>query len=334
MKCKRKVALLCAVILCFSTLLSYSTLPVEAAQADENTVENSTQEKKKYIKWMTFDVPYKALDKAMKIDIKTHDTDRPINWIDILAYLAAKYGGNWKKYKAKDMDALVKKLNSGQSMDELTADMKYYKFYREAYDAVLHSYLGNRKVMSKDGTLVDKYGLAVYSPIAKGYGYSHYDDFGDARSFGFKRRHLGNDLLGQVGTPIIAVESGVVECIGWNRYGGWRIGIRSFDRKRYYYYAHLRRNHPYVKNLKKGMLVKAGEVIGYLGMTGYSWKENANNMKVPHLHFGIQIIFDESQKEGNNEIWINAYNIVNLLAKNRAAVKKDPLTGDYYSIIY
>lgn len=141
-------------------------------------------------------------------------------------------------------------------------------------------------------------------------------------------------MLGSVGTPIIAVESGVVECLGWNRYGGWRIGIRSFDGKRYYYYAHLRRNHPYVNNLKQGMLVKAGEVIGYLGMTGYSYKENANNMKVPHLHFGMQIIFDESQKEGNNEIWINVYNIVNLLSKNKATVKKDAKIGDYYSILY
>lgn len=33
--------------------------------------------------------------------------------------------------------------------------------------------------------------------------------------------------MGSIGTPIIAVESGVVEHLGWNQYGGWRIGIRS-----------------------------------------------------------------------------------------------------------
>ena len=49
-------------------------------------------------------------------------------------------------------------------------------------------------------------------------------------SYGFKRQHLGHDLMGQVGTPVIAVESGYVEAIGWNQYGGWRLGIRSFDK--------------------------------------------------------------------------------------------------------
>lgn len=80
-------------------------------------------------------------------------------------------------------------------------------------------------------------------------------------------------MLGSIGTPIIAVESGYVEAIGWNRYGGWRIGIRSFDGKRYYYYAHLRRNHPYA-DMYEGKIVTAGDVIGYLGMTGYSSEEN------------------------------------------------------------
>ena len=75
-------------------------------------------------------------------------------------------------------------------------------------------------------------------------------------------------MMGQVGTPVIAVESGYVEALGWNQYGGWRIGIRSFDKKRYYYYAHLRQNYPYQSNLKEGSIVTAGDVIGYLGRTG------------------------------------------------------------------
>ena len=49
-------------------------------------------------------------------------------------------------------------------------------------------------------------------------------------------------MMGQTGTPVMAVESGYVETMGWNQYGGWRIGIRSFDKKRYYYYAHLRKD--------------------------------------------------------------------------------------------
>lgn len=37
-------------------------------------------------------------------------------------------------------------------------------------------------------------------------------------------------MMGQTGTPVVAVESGYVEAIGWNQYGGWRLGIRSFDK--------------------------------------------------------------------------------------------------------
>ena len=73
-----------------------------------------------------------------------------------------------------------------------------------------------------------------------------------------------------IGTPITAIESGYVEALGWNQYGGWRIGIRSFDKKRYYYYAHLRQNFPYALNLEEGSIVTAGDVIGYMGHTGYS----------------------------------------------------------------
>lgn len=293
-------------------------------------------EKKSYIKWMSFDIPTEALVKAMNLDIRSYGTDNHLDWIEMLSYLASKYGGNWKSYKGNDLDALVKKLNSGTKMSELSEKMPNYNYFYKIYDAVLHNYLDVYKMPDKEdpSKLCDKYGLAVYSPIAKNYGYSHYDDFGSSRSFGFARNHLGNDLMGNVGTPIVAVESGVVESIGWNRYGGWRIGIRSFDKKRYYYYAHLRKGHPYVENLKQGMLVKQGEVIGYLGMTGYSNTENTNGMQKPHLHFGIQIIFDESQKDGNNEIWINAYNIVNLLSYHRGEVAKDKYSNDYYGVIY
>ena len=185
----------------------------------------------------------------------------------------------------------------------------------------------------EDGMVwVTKYGLKAFSPIAKNYPYNDYDDFGAARSYGFKRQHLGHDMMGQVGSPVICVESGYVEAIGWNQYGGWRLGIRSFDGKRYYYYAHLRKNYPYHKSLKEGSVVQAGDVIGYLGRTGYSRTENTNNIDDPHLHFGIQLIFDESQKEGNNEIWINCYEIVKFLAMNRSETVKNQETKEYYRV--
>ena len=292
----------------------------------EYKTEDSGKEETKYIKWVDFNVTYDALDKTSKLDINSHVKEEEIqyNWIELLSYLACKYGGDFDQFKSKDLDALVEKLKSGNTIEHLTKDMKYYPYYYESYSTILSEFIGEYEIetLQEDGSMAyeKKYGLKAFLPIAKNYGFSHYDDFGNSRSYGFQRVHLGNDLMGSIGTPIIAVESGVVEACGWNQYGGWRIGIRSFDGKRYYYYAHLRRNHPYAKNIEEGSKVKAGDVIGYLGMTGYSIEENVNNINVPHLHFGIQLIFDESQKEGNNEIWINVYHIIEFLKKNRSEV--------------
>lgn len=297
-----------------------------AALYEYKKEDSNESEEKKYIKWVDFKVNYDALDKTSKLDINSHVKDEEIkyNWIELLSYLACKYGGDFGKFKSKDLDALVEKLKSGSTIDELTQDMKYYPYYYESYSAILSEFIGEYEIetLQEDGSIIyeKKYGIKAFLPIAKNYGFSHYDDFGNSRSYGFKRNHRGNDLMGSIGTPIIAVESGIVEACGWNQYGGWRIGIRSFDGKRYYYYAHLRKSHPYAKDIQEGSVVKAGDVIGYLGMTGYSLKENVNNINVPHLHFGMQLIFDESQKEGNNEIWIDVYSIIEFLKKNRSEV--------------
>ncbi len=270
-----------------------------------------------YIKWVDFHVTATAMNDAFWIDLETYGTDCHINWIDALSYLGAKYGGSFKSYKKSDLTAFCEKRQNGQSLDALTADMKYFPYYREAYGAVLEEYVGE---FYRDGQFC--YGLRAFSPIAAGYSFEHYDDFGAARDYGYKREHLGHDLMGSIGTPVIAIESGYVEALGWNQYGGWRIGIRSFDNQRYYYYAHLRKDHPYAPQLSEGDIITAGDVIGYLGMTGYSAKENVNNISTPHLHFGIQLIFDASQKDGVNQIWIDCYEITKFLNQNRMATTK------------
>ena len=289
----------------------------------EKAGEAGDSQKKKYIHWVEFNVPADVMEKAFRLDMGTVQEEVHFNWVELLAYLGAKYGGDFERFRQTDLDAVVEKLKSGAAMEEITKDMKYYAYYREAYGAVLDGMVGYFEQESGNNKAwLRKYGLKVFSPIAKNFPYSDYDDFGASRSYGFKRKHLGHDMMGQVGTPVIAVESGYVEALGWNQYGGWRIGIRSFDKKRYYYYAHLRQNYPYQSNLKEGSIVTAGDVIGYLGRTGYSTTENTNNITTPHLHFGIQLIFDESQKEGNNEIWINCYEIVKFLRMNQSETVK------------
>ena len=273
------------------------------------------------LRWVDFNVTAEAMRDALQYDVESHGTEHEIHWIDLLTCLGARYGSDFSHYKREHMEAIVSRLGKGESIDRLTADMKYFEYYSVAYESVLGGLVGEYSV--QNGTTASGapafepcYGLKAFSPIAKGWAFSHSDDFGSSRAFGYKRKHLGHDLFGSVGTPVINVETCVVQVLGWNRYGGWRIGMRSLDGRRYYYYAHLRSGHPYAAGLEEGQTVYAGEVIGYLGMTGYSEKEDYNGMQRPHLHFGVQLIFDESSQ---NEIWIDPYELIKFLGSHRSA---------------
>ncbi len=276
-----------------------------------------------YIKWVEFDVSCAAMERALQLEQQYREQDRVVNWIDQLALAATRTGSG--RFPVSAVDRAAKELASDRSPKEFLGNQyRYYQYYREAYGAVLQGLVGSYAIQTPEGEWKPAYGVKAFSPIAAGYWYNHYDDFGASRSYGFQRRHLGNDLMGSLGTPIVAVEGGTVEAMGWNQYGGWRIGIRSHDRLRYYYYAHLRKDTPFAPGLEVGDTVQAGDVIGFMGRTGYSVRENVNNIEVVHLHFGLQLVFDESQKECNSEIWVDVYDIVNFLAQHRSSVQYDP----------
>lgn len=337
--------------------------------------EGTETEQKSYIKWVDFLVTCEAMNRAYQYDIDTYGKEVHLDWISLLAYAGAKKGGSFDNESLELMDSLAEKLKKKETtLEEITADMKYYPYYYEAYSAVLGGMVGEYKIqivdereeepVTKESVGTEKaesdktkqteateeteensvqstisahwenrYGLKAFHPIAKGFQYSDYDDFGVSRTYGYKREHLGHDMMGLIGTPIVAVESGTIEAIGWNQYGGWRIGIRSFDSKRYYYYAHLRQNWPWVKTLKEGDTIQAGDIIGYMGHTGYSKTENVNNIDEVHLHFGLQLIFDESQKDGNNQIWISCYELVKFLCRNRCEAVKDDDSGEWVRVV-
>lgn len=326
--CRYIIAIECMIL--FILCMGYASNRTKAAAV------NGEQTETNYIKWVDFDVTCEAMKQAYEYDVKTYGQSVHLQWVELLAYLGARYGGDFSRFKEKDMEELsAALLKDEKTMEDLTKDMKYYEYYLEAYTAVLGGMVGEYEIQvqkeeeSQEKIWEKKYGLKAYLPIAKGYEYQDYDDFGVSRSYGYRRQHLGHDMMGQTGTPIVAIESGYVEAIGWNQYGGWRLGIRSMDKKRYYYYAHLRQNFPYNKSLEEGSIVQAGDVIGYLGHTGYSATENVNNIDTPHLHWGLQLIFDESQKEGNNEIWVDCYQITRFLYQNRCLTEKNQETKEY-----
>lgn len=119
-------------------------------------------------------------------------------------------------------------------------------------------------------------------PVSKRYNYTVKHSFGAGRSYGGRRAHEGVDIFADYGTPALACSYGYVELMGWNRFGGWRIGIRDANNM-YYYYAHLS---SFAKGLHQGDLVRPGQVIGYVGSTGYGPPGTSGKFP-PHLHFGI-----------------------------------------------
>ncbi len=310
---KRKKSIIALV----SVLLSLAALFNIAAKMSEWHRETSAR----LLKWVDFGVTAAAMKDALEYDVDSHGESYEIHWIDLLACLGARYGGDFSHYKKAHMEAIASRLKDGESIESVTSGMQYFEYYSVAYESVLGGMVGEYSVQTSESQsgapeFEPKYGLKAYAPIAKGWAFSHNGDFGTSRAFGYKRRHLGHDMFGSVGTPVINVETCVVQVLGWNRYGGWRIGMRSLDGRRYYYYAHLRSGHPYATGLEEGQIIYAGEVIGYLGMTGYSDSEDYNGMQRPHLHFGVQLIFDESSK---NEIWIDPYELVKFLCAHRSA---------------
>ena len=103
--------------------------------------------------------------------------------------------------------------------------------------------------------------------------------------------------------PIVSMTDGVVERIGWLEKGGYRIGIRS-PNGGYFYYAHLYR---YAQEWKEGDRVKAGDLIGFMGDSGYSKVEGTVGNFAVHLHLGIYIQTEHYEEQSVNPYWILRY---------------------------
>ncbi|WP_166240651.1 M23 family metallopeptidase [Paenibacillus turpanensis] len=113
--------------------------------------------------------------------------------------------------------------------------------------------------------------------------YSYRSTWGAARSYGGYRIHEGTDLFASYGVPVRSVCYGIIEVMGWNRYGGWRVGIRDLNNV-YHYYAHLSGFNK--KEVKEGDIVVPGQVIGWVGSSGYG-KPGTSGKFPPHLHYGL-----------------------------------------------
>ena len=125
------------------------------------------------------------------------------------------------------------------------------------------------------------------------------------RTYGGSYGHEGTDLMAGIQKagyyPVVSIR--VVEKIGWLEKGGWRIGIRSLHDV-YFYYAHLS---SYAEEFKEGDVIKAGQILGYMGDTGYGVKEGTSGKFDVHLHLGIYIRTEEIRELAVNPYWFLKY---------------------------
>ena len=173
--------------------------------------------------------------------------------------------------------------------------------------------------LSADTSVYDRYKRKEFQQLEKGYravwadlccfpvktedAIFYENTFGQLRTFGGNRIHEGTDIFGEKDLsgyyPVISMTSGVVEQVGWLPLGGYRVGIRS-ENGGYFYYAHLS---GYSRGFQSGEYIEAGEILGFMGNTGYGPEGTAGAFPV-HLHLGIYIRTPFSEEMSVNPYYV------------------------------
>ena len=100
---KRKKGILTALVFLLCFALFFNIASAMAGQRREVSGRILT--------WVDFKVTAQAMEDALAYDVASHETEHPIHWIDLLALLGAKYGGEFKdRYRKADMDAFAARL--------------------------------------------------------------------------------------------------------------------------------------------------------------------------------------------------------------------------------
>ena len=166
-------------------------------------------------------------------------------------------------------------LSFGADQENLRIGLwNYYK-----RDKTVGIITGKAKIYQHFGRIdLDAHAFPV--PIRSNHSYR--TTWGDARGWGGRRIHEGTDIFAGYGVPVRATNYGIIEMKGWNRYGGWRVGIRDINNT-YHYFAHLS---GFSKDLHVGQIVEPGTVIGGVGSSGYGPPGTSGKFP-PHLHYGM-----------------------------------------------
>ena len=87
----------------------------------------------------------------------------------------------------------------------------------------------------------------------------------------------GTDIYGELGQPVLAVSDGTLFSLGWNKRVGYRVSLRDHQGDLFTY----GRLAAFSTEVRNGSRVRAGEVIGFMGDSGFA--DGAST----HLHFEV-----------------------------------------------
>jgi murein DD-endopeptidase MepM/ murein hydrolase activator NlpD len=230
-------------------------------------------------------------------DIKEISEKYSFNFYEMLFVYSAEcsFADN-KEMNIRNKDEIEKMMVA----DYKNIKKKYKKADTGKYKKLLENVIGEIK----------------YFPVEQGSAsYIYGDSWGDARPYKGNRRHFGCDIMDRENIrgrlQVKSMTDGVIQNIGWNELGGYRVGITSASGT-YYYYAHLE---SFADGLEKGSEITAGQTIGYMGDTGYSKNEGTTGNFAVHLHVGIMPELDNKK-----DYWINPYPFLRFIEQEKTEI--------------
>ena len=131
-----------------------------------------------------------------------------------------------------------------------------------------------RPMLGSDSAYFKAYPLMV--PVEGIEPRSLKDTFHEARGGG--RIHMATDILAMRGTPVLSASDGRIIKLSTGGSGGIVVYVADASGRYLHYYAHL---DGYAPEVKDGLKVREGQVIGFVGITGNA-PPNA-----PHLHYQV-----------------------------------------------
>lgn len=238
--------------------------------------------------------------KAVALEKKTAELQTVESELRVLSGIASKAdeaATNEKNQAKTDENGEPKKEGEGGSFGEGLEHLEAYLNHKEHFLAESETRLTDlRGAIQEKIPRLGAFKMTNYASGATSYGApisvpSLWPSSGVVTSpYGYRWGgtdfHPGIDIADDMGTPIVATADGVVDYAGWNAYGYGNMVDIVHDSGIVTRYAHAMS-----VVVVPGQRVRAGQLIAYMGSTGFSTG--------PHVHYEVRI--------GNQAINPSAY---------------------------